>query len=94
MRAREEEATVAVDRVGAATAEAMAAAETVAERVEVAREEATVAERVAMAERVEATAAAMAAAEKVDWAAARVEAERVEAVTVRGTVKRCAPLPG
>jgi hypothetical protein len=27
-------------------------------------------------------------------AAARVEVERVEAVTVRGTVKRCAPLPG
>jgi hypothetical protein len=35
-----------------------------------------------------------AATEGVARAAARVEVERVEAVTVRGTVKRCAPLPG
>jgi hypothetical protein len=47
---------------------------------------------------VEATAAAaaerVAMAERVERAEARVEVERVEAVTVRGTVKRRAPLLG
>ena len=81
MRAREAEARVA-ERV------------VMAERVEVATEEATGAERGA-AETVGAeTAARVAMAERVERAAARVEVERVEAVTVRGTVKRCAPLPG